>query len=164
MFRQLAVVLLALLIAGCTASNDSSLGSTPYNYSEKTVSQFMGDCLRSRSVGPCLCILDRFRAELPDGGFAALSVTQDYRRAYSRHAIACGAEVQRETQLLGSPPSPTPPLNASQPSLARPEAVERTASDAEACFQERLVAAAAKMPDGSLPIADFERLKAECGA
>jgi hypothetical protein len=159
---------IVLFLVGCSPVENRSTAGAPFAYNEDTVAGFMGECLAGSTVEQCLCVLDRFRAETSEDAYSALRKTGDYTQAFDRHAAGCGAP----SVVSAAPPAsgasspgalPASPV-ASSPVATPAVPVERQVTNAEGCLQERLAVAAAKAGDGSVPIDEFERIRAACGA
>jgi len=165
---KIAFFSIAFFLVGCNPVENRSAGGAPFAYNEDTVAGFMGECLAVSTVEQCLCVLDRFRAETSENAYSALRKTGDYPQAYARHASGCGAPAvvsaaAPASGVAAQGPLPVSPVG-SAPVAAPTAPVERKVTNAEACLQERLAAAAAKASDGSVPIDEFERIRAACGA
>lgn len=164
--RHRALACVALLAGGCTSSVEQNTRSAPFSYQEQTVSTFMSECMSELTIEQCLCVLDRFRGASSEAAYVALRDGDRYRNFFRAHAMACGAP--RTLAAESGSQSPVAVSSAaavsSSPAVALPPVpAERKATNAEVCLQERLAAASAKAPDGSVPLEEFDRIKKECG-
>lgn len=160
----------ALLLLGCTSPVEQAGGDVPFAYQEQTVSTFMADCMAELNVEQCLCVLDRFRVDSSESAYLELRNGNRYRKVFGDHAMACGAPRAAVAAKLPSSLPATIPVTPGIPaavgsSTAAPPSVptERKVTNAEACLQERLAAAAAKAPDSAVPLDEFERIRNACG-
>ena len=154
-------LILVIALTACRGGGGQEAVARGHSYSEDTIGTFVNQCIwRPRvTAAQCACLLEKYRTDFSEKEFLELlakPATNSKAMAFDK---ACG---------IGSPVlgSATKSRGVTAPPAAAPDVpkgpIERPATEAEVCVQERLAKEMARS-GGTVSVEIFDQVRAVCG-